>query len=89
LNTDSDGRPRAGAAWLLEQAGCRAGQPPSAAVPGVRCSPHRTLTLTAHGAVTAADFVTVLDQLRDRVSETSGIVLEQEPARVGDWTGHF
>ncbi|QKW19829.1 UDP-N-acetylmuramate dehydrogenase [Kitasatospora sp. NA04385] len=80
VHTDSDGRLRAGADWLLEHVGYRPG---CRIADGVHCSERRTLTLTAHDGATATAFVQALADLAARVGSTTGITLRPEPVLVG------
>ncbi|MFD4535186.1 UDP-N-acetylmuramate dehydrogenase [Kitasatospora sp. NPDC058397] len=82
VHQDSDGGLRASAGWLLEHVGCRPGQ---AVADGVRCSERRTLTVTAQGEATAAAFVRALADLTAQVAAATGIILQPEPTRVGQW----
>ncbi|MFK0194522.1 UDP-N-acetylmuramate dehydrogenase [Kitasatospora sp. NPDC090308] len=80
VHPDGDGRLRASAGWLLELVGCRPGH---RIADGIRCSPHRALTLTAHDGATASGFTRVLADLAARVEAATGVVLHPEPVAVG------
>ncbi|MFJ4185485.1 UDP-N-acetylmuramate dehydrogenase [Kitasatospora sp. NPDC089509] len=82
VHRDSDGELRASAGWLLELVGCRPGE---AIADGVRCSEHRTLSVVAYGEATAVGFGQALTDLAARVRTTTGITLQPEPVRVGQW----
>ncbi|MEU8629977.1 UDP-N-acetylmuramate dehydrogenase [Streptomyces sp. NPDC048669] len=75
---DQNGRLRASAGWLLEQAGYH---PATQVTPGVSCSTRRTLTLTAHNDATASSFGTALQTLASRVLATTTVRLTPEPVR--------
>ncbi|MGW4381246.1 UDP-N-acetylmuramate dehydrogenase [Kitasatospora sp. NPDC004531] len=83
VHTDSDGRLRAGAGWLLEHVGHGPGR---TIADGVRCSERRTLTLTAHDGATATDFAQALTALSAQVESATGIALRPEPVFVGAWS---
>ncbi|MFJ7247268.1 UDP-N-acetylmuramate dehydrogenase [Kitasatospora sp. NPDC098652] len=83
VHTDSDGQLRASAGWLLEHIGYRPGYKIAS---GIRCSEHRTLTLTAHDGATATGFAQALTELSAQVEIATGITLQPEPVAVGIWT---
>ncbi|MFJ6774877.1 hypothetical protein ACIQOV_28625, partial [Kitasatospora sp. NPDC091257] len=82
VHTDSYGRWRVSAGWLLELIGCHPGHK---VAEGIHCSDRRTLTITARGETTAAAFVRALADLAARVDSNTGISLHPEPVRVGQW----
>ncbi len=82
VHSDSDGRLRAGAGWLLEHVGCCPGRQ---VADGIRCSERRALTLTAHDGATATSFARALAALSARVESATGIALKSEPVLVGAW----
>jgi UDP-N-acetylmuramate dehydrogenase len=80
VHRDHTGTLRASAGWLLEHADYHPG---AILAPGIACSTHRTLTLTAHTGATATSFGTALQTMIERVFEVSSIRLAPEPARPG------
>jgi len=76
IHTDQQGRHRASAGWLLQQAGYARG---SRIAAGVYCSAKRTLTVVARGPVTSTQYIAALRQLIADTSTTTGIELTIEP----------
>lgn len=72
---------KVGAAWLIGQSGVERGY----CLPGSRAavSTKHTLALCNRGGATAAEVVELARDVRTRVIETFGIVLEPEPVLVG------
>lgn len=70
---------RASAGWLLETCGYRPG---AEVTHGVRCSVHRTLTLTAQAEATAHTFREALKTMATTVHTATGITLHPEPVSV-------
>ena len=75
-----DGRVKTSAAWLIEHSGVRRGHSLGAAA---AVSTKHTLALTNRGGATAADVLALAADVRDRVRDAFGIVLEPEPTLVG------
>lgn len=69
------------AAWLIEHAGFGRGYPGESAP--VSLSTKHTLALTNRGGGSAADVVALAGEIRDRVRDSFGVVLEPEPRLVG------
>ena len=65
-------------AWFLEQAGAK-----GMAVGGVRVTDYHSNTLYNAGGGTAADFSALARELKRRVRERSGVVLEEEVQYIG------
>ncbi|MGH3799954.1 MAG: UDP-N-acetylmuramate dehydrogenase [Pseudonocardiaceae bacterium] len=82
VHTDTHGRHRASAGWLLEYSGYRPGQ---RIIEGVHCSSRRTLTLVACDSATSTGFAAALDKLATHIRSVCGIDLSVEPIRVGAW----
>ncbi|MFJ4189385.1 UDP-N-acetylmuramate dehydrogenase [Kitasatospora sp. NPDC089509] len=80
--TDTAGRWRVSAGWLLELVGCHPGRK---VADGIHCSDRRTLAIAARGETTAAAFAQVLADLAAQVGANTGIKLSPEPARIGQW----
>jgi UDP-N-acetylmuramate dehydrogenase len=74
--TDQQGRRRASAGWLLQQAGY---SPGSKVGPGLYCSSSRTLTVVARDQATSTRFVSALTALASHARDTTGIELHTEP----------
>ena len=72
------GRVKTSAAWLIEHAGLRRGH----GVGSAALSGKHVLALTNRGGATAEDLLALARDVRDRVAESSGIVLEPEPMLV-------
>jgi UDP-N-acetylmuramate dehydrogenase len=68
------------AAWLLEHAGF----PKGYVLGNAGISSRHTLALINRGNATAAEVLDLRDNIRERVHDLFGIVLEQEPVQVGD-----
>ena len=75
-----DGRVKTSAAWLIEHSGVRRGHSLGTAA---AVSTKHTLALTNRGGATAADVLALAADVRDRVRDAFGIVLEPEPTLVG------
>ena len=73
------GRVKTSAAWLIERSGVRKGF----AIGGAAVSSKHTLALTNRGSATAKDLLALASYVRDRVHETFGITLVNEPVLVG------
>lgn len=77
--TQSDGRIKISAAWLMEHAGVHKGE----ALLGARISTKHVLALTNTGNATAANIAALAIQAREKVRVTFGITLEPEVNLVG------
>ena len=77
--TESNGKVKVPAAWLIEQAGYAKGYALGAA--GV--SSRHTLALINRGGATAGDILALASQIGGSVEELFGIKLEMEPVLVG------
>ena len=75
-----DGRVKTSAAWLIEHAGVRRGHSLGTAA---SVSTKHTLALTNRGGATAADVLALAVDVRERVRDAFGIVLEPEPTLLG------
>jgi len=75
-----DGRVKTSAAWLIEHSGVRRGHSLGTAA---AVSSKHTLALTNRGGATAANILALAADVRDRVRDAFGIVLEPEPTLVG------
>jgi UDP-N-acetylmuramate dehydrogenase len=67
------------AAWLIEHSGLPRGLRRGA----VGLSPHHALAIVNYGGATAAEVVSFAREVRDRVRDRCGIVLQPEPVFVG------
>jgi UDP-N-acetylmuramate dehydrogenase len=74
-----DGRVKISAAWLIERAGVRRGF----AIGNAAVSDKHTLALTNRGGATAKELLELAAYVRDRVRDTFGITLVNEPVLVG------
>lgn len=74
-----DGTVKLPAAWLIEQAGFRKGE----ARGRVALSRHHALAIVNRGGATAAEVVSFAREIRLRVAESFGVLLEPEPVLVG------
>jgi UDP-N-acetylmuramate dehydrogenase len=75
----ADGRVKTSAAWLIERAGVRKGF----AIGHAAVSDKHTLALTNRGGATAKEVLELAAYVRDRVRDTFGITLVNEPVLVG------
>ena len=75
-----DGRVKTSAAWLIEHSGVRRGHSLGT---GAAVSSKHALALTNRGGASAADVLALAADVRDRVRDAFGIVLEPEPTLVG------
>ena len=75
-----DGRVKTSAAWLIEHAGVSRGHSLGTAA---SVSTKHTLALTNRGGATAADVLALAVDVRERVRDAFGIVLEPEPTLLG------
>ncbi len=75
-----DGLVKTSAAWLIEHSGVRRGHTLGTAA---AVSSKHTLALTNRGGASAADVLALATDVRDRVRDAFGIVLEPEPTLVG------
>ncbi|MGH3831067.1 MAG: UDP-N-acetylmuramate dehydrogenase [Pseudonocardiaceae bacterium] len=82
VHTDTRGRQRVSAGWLLEYSGYRPGQ---RIIEGVHCSSRRTLTLVVCDNATSTGFVAALNKLTTHIRSACGVDLSVEPTRVGAW----
>jgi UDP-N-acetylmuramate dehydrogenase len=76
---ESGDRVKTSAAWLIERSGVRKGF----AIGGAAVSGKHTLALTNRGSATTKDLLALASYVRDRVRETFGITLVNEPVLVG------
>jgi UDP-N-acetylmuramate dehydrogenase len=76
---EPDGRVKASAAWLIEQAGFTRGY----GVGPARLSGKHTLALTNRGGATTADLLALAREIRDGVRSRFGVDLVNEPVLVG------
>jgi UDP-N-acetylmuramate dehydrogenase len=75
-----DGLVKTSAAWLIEHSGVRRGHTLGAAA---AVSSKHTLALTNRGGASTADVLALAADVRGRVRDAFGIVLEPEPTLVG------
>ena len=75
-----EGRVKLAAAWLLEEAGFHR----TYAMGQAGISSRHTLALVNRGGATAAEILTLRDEIRRVVADRFGIELEQEPVMLGD-----
>jgi UDP-N-acetylmuramate dehydrogenase len=76
---ESGDRVKTSAAWLIERSGVRRGF----TIGGAAVSSKHTLALTNRGTATTKDLLALASYVRDRVRETFGITLVNEPVLVG------
>jgi UDP-N-acetylmuramate dehydrogenase len=69
------------AAWLIE----RSGMPKGYGTGPVGLSQHHTLALVNRGGATAADVMAFAAHVQDRVRQATGVQLDPEPVRMGDF----
>ncbi len=74
-----DGKKKLAAAWLIERAGFKKGEPPGA----VGISSKHALALVHRGGGTTRDLLRVARSIRDGVREKFGVDLKPEPVFVG------
>ena len=78
-SAENEGRVKAPAAWLIEQAGFAKGY----ALGRAGISSRHTLALVNRGGATAAEVLALADQITNAVEAQFGIQLEMEPVMVG------
>ena len=74
-----DGRQKLSAAWLIERSGTQRGERAG----GVGISSRHALALVHHGGARSAELLAFAARVRERVRNTFGIELEQEPVMLG------